>query len=251
MTSVPVYYPDVRPCRPIYLSGADQPALRRLEAAGYDVGVMAQPASYRPAAVVRYRAWALDNGCYTAGQRFDPCAWVQWLARFPDPHLRWGNHGSSYESRILDPDRSAQPVGRLGCLFATAPDVLCDAAATWARSAPWFDTIRRLGFPAALVAQNGIETDPRPWDQIEAWDCLFLGGNTTWKESQDAADVAREARRSGKWVHAGRCNSRRRLQLLAGAVDSVDGTYLAYGPDTNAARLASWLDELAYQPRLL
>ena len=49
----------------------------------------------------------------------------------------------------------------------------------------------------------------------------------------------------------GRVNSRRRLRRLAGHVDSVDGTYLAFGPDRNIVRLVRWLDELATQPTLL
>ncbi len=249
MTVGPVYYPDLRPRRPVYLSGADNSALRKLEAAGYDIGLLAQPASYRPAATVTYRTWALDNGCYSARDRFDPARWVRWLASFEDPGLRWGNRGDGYESRLLTPADGPMPA--CGCLFAAAPDIPFDAAATWAASQPWLNTIRRLGFPAALVAQNGIEDQPQPWDEIDSWDCLFLGGTTTWKESQEAADCAQHARRSGKWVHAGRVNSRRRLRRLGPYVDSVDGTFLAYGPDHNIVRLAAWLDELANQPTLL
>jgi hypothetical protein len=245
----PVFYPDLRPRRPLYLSGVDHEVLRRLQGAGHDVGLLAQPASYGPAAVARYRSWGLDNGCFSAGDRFDACEWVRWLASFESPGLRWGNWGVAYESRLACPDEGPMPA--CGCLFAAAPDVPFDSAATWARSQPWFALIRRLGFPVALVAQNGIEDDPRAWDEIDSWDCLFLGGDSAWKESQAAAECAREARLSGKWVHAGRVNSRRRLRRLAGHVDSVDGTYLAFGPDRNIVQLARWLDELATQPTLL
>ena len=245
----PCFYPDVRPRRPVYLSGADNAALATLDAHGYDVGLLAQPATYDDGKCSRYRAWALDNGCYAAGDMFDPADWVCWLASFPNPGRTFGNRGSLYESRLAVPDTG--PLQPWGCLFAAAPDVVCDSHKTWTRSAPWFETVRRLGFPVALVGQNGLEDDPRPWDECDSWDCLFLGGDTAWKESQEAADCAREARLSGKWVHAGRVNSRRRLRLLAGSVDSVDGTFLAYGPDSNATRLASWLDELAGQAVLL
>ena len=52
-----------------------------------------------------------------------------------------------------------------------------------------------------------------------------------------------------KWVHVGRVNSWRRLDLVASwDVDSVDGTYLAFGPDANGARLATWLRRLRTQP---
>ena len=46
-----------------------------------------------------------------------------------------------------------------------------------------------------------------------------------------------EAQLMGKWVHVGRVNSWRRLDLVASwDVDSVDGTYLAFAPDANGAR---------------
>jgi hypothetical protein len=45
-----------------------------------------------------------------------------------------------------------------------------------------------------------------------------------------------ETKRRGKWLHMGRVNSARRFAIaeLMGC-DSVDGTYLTYGPDTNLA----------------
>ena len=55
----------------------------------------------------------------------------------------------------------------------------------------------------------------------------------------------------GKWVQVGRVNSWRRLDLVAGwNVDSVDGTYLAFAPDVNGARLATWLRRLRTQSPL-
>jgi hypothetical protein len=55
----------------------------------------------------------------------------------------------------------------------------------------------------------------------------------------------------GKWVHVGRLNSWRRLDLVASwDVDSVDGTYLAFAPNANGARLATWLRRLHTQPPL-
>jgi hypothetical protein len=58
-------------------------------------------------------------------------------------------------------------------LFATAPDILADAAATLRRSARMLDWIRYSGYPAALVAQDGLEDLTIPWD---TFDTLFLGG---------------------------------------------------------------------------
>jgi hypothetical protein len=110
------------------------------------------------------------------------------------------------------------------CAFATAPDVLSDAKATWERSAPTFDAIRAAGYKAALVAQNGIEDMSIEWD---AFDAIFIGGDTAWKLSRHAQTVCAEAKRRGKWVHMGRVNSQKRLELAWDfGCDSVDGNYL-------------------------
>jgi len=53
-----------------------------------------------------------------------------------------------------------------------------------------------------------------------------------------------EAKRRGKWAHMGRVNGRSRLLAAVGAgCDSVDGTYLAFGPDTNLPKLLRWLSD--------
>lgn len=130
------------------------------------------------------------------------------------------------------------------CRFVVAPDVVADAEATLALSSPMLPRIRALGFPVALVAQDGLEDLNVPWD---AFDCLFIGGSTEWKLGPDAQALAAEAKRRGKWVHMGRCNSRQRLQYAAAiGCDSVDGTYLAFGPDRNLPTLLSWLRELEW-----
>lgn len=128
------------------------------------------------------------------------------------------------------------------CRFVVAPDVVCDAAATLARSAPMLPRIRALGFPVALVAQNGLEDMEVPWGSFDA---LFIGGDDTWKLGPAAAALAAEARRRGKWVHMGRVNSQERLRYARHiGCDSVDGTYLAFGPDKNLPRLLGWMAEV-------
>ena len=128
--------------------------------------------------------------------------------------------------------------------FAVAPDVVSDAAATLARSGPWLPRVRDLGMPAALVAQNGLETLEGPWGEF---DCLFIGGDTEWKLGPHARRLAEQARARGKWVHMGRVNSERRIRYAAAiGCDSVDGTYLAFGPDQNLPKVAAWLRGLAH-----
>lgn len=129
------------------------------------------------------------------------------------------------------------------CLFATAPDVLGDAEATLARSAPFVRKIRGwFGLPAALVAQDGLERLDVPWSWF---DCLFLGGSTEWKLGPHAALLTEEAKARGKWVHMGRVNSFKRLRYAAYiGCDSADGTFLTFGPDKNLPRLLGWLGEI-------
>lgn len=170
------------------------------------------------------RVWAADTGCYSpsGSSTYSWDSYRAWLTRW----------------------QGAQ--GR--CFFATAPDVVGDAAATLARSAPILPLLRDIGYPAALVAQDGLEALTVPWD---AFDCLFMGGTTRWKLSEPCYALMREARDRGKWVHAGRVNSFRRLRAMAlGGAHSADGTFVAFGPDVNIPRLRSWLDEHDRQPAL-
>tara|TARA_Y100000310_G_C20620388_1_gene782962 strand:- start:320 stop:922 length:603 start_codon:yes stop_codon:yes gene_type:complete len=162
--------------------------------------------------------WAADTGCFTTTVEF--------------------NLGKYY--RYLEARNPSM------CLFATAPDVMGDPVATWARSESVLPEIRRRGYPAALVAQDGIELAGVDWD---AFDALFIGGSTGWKLSEPAYSIAREAKRRGKWAHMGRVNSWRRFRaaLLSG-FDSVDGTYVAFGPDVNMPDLLQWLDNQKRQP---
>ncbi|WP_454232064.1 hypothetical protein [Mycolicibacterium fortuitum] len=164
--------------------------------------------------------WCADNGCF--GKGFDEQQWWAWL--------------------VDNANQSSH------CLFATAPDVVGDAAATLERSRPWLPKIRELGYPAAFVAQDGQENLPVPWDEF---DVLFIGGSTKWKLGPQARGIVAEANRRGKHVHMGRVNSRRRYQYAqAIGCDSVDGTFLVFGPEVNLPRLMSWVDEAASQEEL-
>lgn len=155
-----------------------------------------------------------DNGCFSKNYVGDE-RWLAWLVK-----------NAKYAPQAL---------------FATAPDVVGDAAATLARSAPFLPVIRELGYPAALVAQDGLEDLEVPWD---SFDVLFIGGSTEWKLGPGAARLVREAKARGKKVHMGRVNSRRRLSYAEYiGCDHVDGTFIAFGPDTNLRRLSVWLSQ--------
>lgn len=154
----------------------------------------------------RGRPWALDNGAFGAafngGAAFDADFFRSELRRFQP----W-----------LDT-----------CLFAVAPDVICDPIATLARSEPWLSELREFGYPAAFASQDGATSETVPWAKC---DCLFVGGSDRWKFSDASLALVAEAKRRGLWVHAGRVQASRRLVLAAAVgIDSADGTSLRYDP---------------------
>lgn len=200
----------------MYLTGCIREELIGLRP---DLGVIVTPHMGNKVDLLRTK-WGADNGCFAKPELFNLAEYLVWLG-----HRRYAAHN---------------------CLFATAPDVVGDAVATWERSLPCFEQIRLLGFPAALVAQDGIENMQLDWD---AFDVLFLGGTTQWKLSHHAKNITREAKRRGKSVHMGRVNSATRIKTAAmWGCDSADGTFLAFGPDKNIPRLLAWLDSLKAEP---
>ena len=204
----------------VYLTGCTNPKVTGIltsDAHRDAHGLLTQPGSYGDGYIRQWPRWAADNGCFAKGDKFDEAAWLEWLA-------------------ALAPDM------RDACMFAVAPDVLCDPEATLRRSLPHLRAIRELGYRPAFVAQDGVEAD---MDRLIPWaefDILFLGGSTEWKlDPERAGRVAAEALRRGKTVHMGRVNSRKRLRLAAAwGCESVDGTFLAFGPEKNLPRLLAW-----------
>jgi hypothetical protein len=166
-------------------------------------------------------AWCADNGAFS--DKFDEVKWWRFL---------------------IDNSHRAED-----CLFAVAPDVVGDAAATIKRSRPWLHKIRELGYPVAFVAQDGLTLGngvlhaegydgPLAWDEF---DVLFIGGTDDFKLGSHARLIAAEAKRRGKWVHMGRVNSEKRWRYAdAIGCDSCDGTFLTFGPDVNLPRLLAW-----------
>jgi len=176
------------------------------------IGLLDQPRQRNRTAVATVHAaggpWAADNGAFTASWKADE--WWAWLQRQTE-------HAGT-------------------CLFATAPDVVADAAATWERSRPWLDRIRGLGFPVAYVGQDGLTE--LPWGDF---DVLFLGGTDQWKLGPEAARWATSAVERGVPVHCGRVNSHRRyVYAMRLGCSTADGTYLRFGPDVNLPNVLAW-----------
>ena len=158
--------------------------------------------------------WAADNGCYTAGDRFSPERWLAFLTQ-------WRGHGR--------------------CLFAVLPDVPFDHDATLARSKPYVDAVRQLGYPVALAIQNGASVAHIPWETLDA---VFIAGDKPFKTSTTAWEVCRAARRLRKHIHIARRNSRRAMQAAYDmGADTIDGTFLKYAPDENWTRMQRWFAE--------
>lgn len=197
--------------RVIYLSGCI-PSKQHLRDSllEHSVGAMLTPYSQRNAP--EEWTWAADNGCFSS--RWDEGAWLSWLSSKESPQ---------------------------DALFATVPDVVADHHGTRARWEQYHSIVRDLGYRPAFVLQDGAHVDDLPWDTMGA---LFIGGTTDMKLSDLARSIVDEARARGKWVHMGRVNSRRRIQIaFEWGCDSVDGTYLAFAPDFNTPRLIDMLRE--------
>jgi hypothetical protein len=208
-----------------YLTGCSTELTRAADRP--ELGLLVTPASSVHRQIGHYELWAADNGCYVeskAGRPFDAERWLRWLEALP----------------------------RERCLFVALPDVLewheidgkrvpvGNLEATLERSARYVDHVRELGFPVALVAQDGLESlDQIPFEV----DAIFVGGSDAYKLGPQVRALVAEAKAAGKWVHVGRVNGGGRFQYCAEiGADSADGTVLAFGPEKNWPRVISWLD---------
>lgn len=203
----------------LYLGTPSTDAVVRVMRTGWIGAIISPDQGYTPDRL-RDVAWAADNGCFSAGESFDPDGWLRWL------------------------DGMGPIRGR--CLFAVLPDRVADAPVTCALAERWIPVLRFSRWPVAFVGQDGLIVDDVPWDDIDAY---FVGGSTDWKLSRPSVELMAEAKRRGKWVHVGRVNSRKRFMFAAHAgADSADGTYIARGPDTNLPKVLDWIDHLNGRP---
>lgn len=167
------------------------------------------------------------------------------------PGVAWCADNGAFSDKFVEADwwafLQANAYAADDCVFAVAPDVVGDARATLDRSLPWLPRIRELGYRAAFVAQDGLQGIEIPWGEF---DVLFIGGSTEWKLGLHARLIATEAKRRGKGLHMGRVNSERRFRYAKSiGCDSVDGTYLTFGPDINLPTVLAW-GRLNHQPDL-
>lgn len=203
----------------MYLANPSTPAVRDAMRDGL-LGCMATPDQGNK--LQPGWTWAADNGCFS--DKWSVKRWLGFLGEMRDVP---------------------------GCLFAVVPDVVGDAPATYKLFMKWAGVVRSLGYKLAYVTQDGCTSNLVPWYSI---DCLFNGGSTEWKLSADALALTEQAQKRGLWTHMGRVNSPERLTIAARhGYDSVDGTYLTFGPDTNLPKLLGFLrraERLAEHPTL-
>lgn len=161
-----------------------------------------------------------DNGCFSA--KWEHSRWLRWLIDRPRLYR-----------------------------FVVAPDVFDPSGAPchketlerWRRYGPIID---RHGFVPAFVCQVGATAHNIPSDAP----VLFLGGTTEWKLGEEARRITALAKTEGRWVHMGRVNSQRRLvTALEMGCDSVDGTFLTFGPDANLERLLRYMEKARLKAR--
>lgn len=181
-------------------------------------GVLAVPADGN--SLPEFGRWAADNGAFTG---FDEEAFLRMLHR-----NRWAKER---------------------CVFVAAPDVVGDAAATAKLFDEWEPVIRSLGYPVALVAQDGLTRRAVPWDRVDA---VFIGGSTEFKLGGAAALIIRRANELGKWVHMGRVNTAGRIRYAALlGCDSIDGSGFSRWPADMLSRHGRLLRDLSDQRRLV
>lgn len=161
------------------------------ELPGLEIGQLLTPLTRRADLGLPY---GIDNGAFA---KFDPKAFRSLLARQAGQEHR--------------------------CLFVAVPDVVGSARRTLEVFNIWHEEMDR--WPLALVAQDGIEDLPIPWDLLSA---VFIGGSTDFKSSAAAVSVAKAAKALSLHVHVGRVNTRDRLELWReNGADSIDGTGLS------------------------
>ncbi len=115
------------------------------------------------------------------------------------------------------------------CRFVAVPDVIdtVNKIGSARRTLEVFDHWYPLlgGWPLALVAQDGQEHLPIPWEHLAA---IFIGGSTEWKLSIHVRHIIKTARAMDKWVHVGRVNTPDRFAYFEDlGADSVDGSGIA------------------------
>ena len=161
------------------------------------------------------------------------------LTRFnlqrPDARFAIDNGAfAGFKSQAFDSLLEREKHHRKNCIFVAVPDVVGSAIRTLEVFEYWHT--RMIGWPLALVAQDGQQERHIPWWGLQA---IFIGGSTEFKLSKHAAQVIYAAKAMNKWVHVGRVNTPGRFEYFEElGADSIDGTGLSR---------YSWMREAIYK----
>lgn len=121
------------------------------------------------------------------------------------------------------------------CIGVIVPDVISDHGGTMTRWHQYVPIVKELGYKAAFATQLGATVDNVPWDEI---DVLFVGDSEV-NRRQYCWPLIDEAKRRGLWVHVGRVNTAKGIELYCKA-DSVDGTYFKFDSSNRGHEIILW-----------
>lgn len=164
-------------------------------------GVMTRASdSCIPNGIKEGRSWAMDNEAFTRGFNFS-----RWYKHF-NRLMPWFNN----------------------CLFVVVPDIVGDYKKTLSLWHEYYSVFDRISAgKLAFVVQDG----QTPQDLPQNYNTLFIGGSTNFKLSSQADNLIEYAKNTKKKVHAGRVNSKKRIDhFKLYGVDTVDGTGACFAP---------------------
>ena len=158
---------------------------------------------------LEFMPFALDNGVYALGDRWDESNWIKLL----DWALISGQSP----------------------LWNLVPDSVADRAATLEKWTKYSELAASYQWPLAFAVQDGMV----PCDVPDRAEVIFLGGSTEWKWQTVKLWCAHFAR-----VHVGRVNTYRRLwECHEAGAESVDGTGWMRGNQRQYRGLLAYLEE--------
>jgi hypothetical protein len=126
-----------------------------------------------------------------------------------------------------------------GADWTVAPDIVCGGMASLEMSIQWLPRVLDACPRALLAVQNGMAPhDVRAYLGPRVG--VFVGGDSVWKEAT-IGQWAALGREVGCWVHVGRVNTRRRIDICtAEGATSFDGSsasrFAVTVPKMDAAR---------------
>ena len=129
------------------------------------------------------------------------------------------------------------------CLGVIVPDVVYNWRKTLLRFLLLFWIPRLLGYRVAFATQDGGH-----WVPWLLFDCLFVGGSNEHKRGLEAEQLGLLARKYGKWVHVGRCNSGWAMVQHWPWADSYDGTTFSRHPTQQVESIISGLSVIRSAP---